>query len=75
MSKHVTQSSLEVNISTSIRTYTNIVTYRVFQKKKFFSFPILAFFIVNNMEKYSHTKKKSAQNVDKKVFPLAIKVL
>ena len=32
--------------------------------KKIFLFPIYLFFIVNSMEKYSHTQK-SAQNVDK----------
>ena len=35
---------------------------RVFQKKIFFSFPILALFIVNNMEKYSHTQKISSKS-------------
>ena len=42
---------------------------RVFQKKFFFSFPILAFFIVNNMEKYSHTQKISSK-CWKKSIPL-----
>jgi len=35
---------------------------RVVQKIRIFSFPILAFFIVNNMEKYSHTQKISSKS-------------
>ena len=35
---------------------------RVFQKKKIFSFPILATFIVKIMGKYSHTQKISSKS-------------
>ena len=48
------------------RNFSNILIYdyeylRVFQKKFFFSFPILDTFIVNNIEKYSHTQKISSK--------------
>ena len=45
--------------------FQNLLTWvytRVVHKKKIFSFPILDFFIVNNMEKYSHTQKISSKS-------------
>ena len=46
------------------RNNTRLV--RVFQKK--FSFPILSFFIVNNMEKYSHKKNQLKMLIEVKLL-------
>ena len=45
----------------SLHQRTLIRFLRVVHKKRNFSFPILAFFILNNLEKYSHTQKISSK--------------